>query len=186
MSPSRTEPDRLLWVDLETSALEPGELHQIASVVTDKNGDRLGPVLNARIKLEFPDLADPAALAIGGYQPDGRFDAPESVCEYLNAHMRTAYFAGHNAHFDYGFTKQFLAQYQGCGADDDLVKASPHHLCCTASLAMPLWVKGTVPNVSLKTLCDHFGISFRRTGFTHDALDDIEATIQLYKKLIAL
>jgi len=88
------------------------------------------------------------------------------------------YLCGQNVHFDYGFLLE-LWKSQG----DDYLGSFIHHnkidlIALTA--AMRLAGKIVIPNMKLATLCEYFGLPAQ----THDAMDDIRRTREIFVSMI--
>lgn len=90
------------------------------------------------------------------------------------------YLMGQNVQFDYGFLLE-LWKRQG---DDYLGSFIHYHkidliaLTCTFKLAGAF--QKPLPNMKLASLCDYFGL----TAQTHDSLDDIKKTREIFIKMV--
>lgn len=105
----------------------------------------------------------------------------ESFVAWVNGHASKGKVAlgGHNvANFDVPHLKREInlltkAGWAGMKVD--------HHLVDTCILAYPLKQAGKVKSCSLKALVDYFGIV---NADAHDAMADVQATLELHNKLM--
>ena len=58
-----------------------------------------------------------------------------------------------------------------------------HHPADTVALAFPLKYRGKIERVNLSALCAHFGIELKGA---HDAVNDVRATAEVLRHLLAL
>jgi DNA polymerase III epsilon subunit-like protein len=188
-------PERLVFVDLETTGLEPWRpVMQIAAVAVARN---LAELESFEAKIKFPKRwADPAALRKVHYSPAlWRRDAKparlvaESFAAFLTRHatvdmisangmpFRVAQVVAHNAAFDGAFLRNWF---------DRLGLFFPGHfrMLCTVQRAIWLFQEDlslTPPeDYKLGTLCQYFGVRLPPEE-AHDALNDVRATVKLYR-----
>lgn len=123
------------------------------------------------------------AAEVNGHTPEGwaeRGAKPLQAADlielnlFLN-HHRPDYWGGANTQFDIGFTKATFhrarhAMYDMC-----------HRQLDVQSLAMPLQLAGLIKGVSLKALCEFFGVVQHGA---HTAQGDVESTIAVFEKLV--
>lgn len=186
---------KLLFLDCETAGLDPkrNPAIQFSGIIE----------IDGKVVKEFdyklrPDMSKPnniiddKALEINKITREQLLDPdrlePISVYKKLKSKFLThidrydksdkMYLVGQNVHFDYGFLLE-LWKSQG----DDYLGSFIHHnkidlIALTA--AMRLAGKITVPNMKLATLCDYFGLPAQ----THDAMDDIRLTREIFNRMI--
>lgn len=189
--------ERLVFVDLETAGLEPWRpIIQIAAIVVDA---RLKELERFEAKLQFHyKFADPASLRKASYSavrwkqeaiPSGegmnRFSdllRRHSTVDQTSANGRpfqVAQLVAHNGTFDGGFLKAWFERFR------KFLPASPR-VFCTLQRAVWLFHENKSltppPDFKLQTLCHYFGVTLR-SGDAHEALNDVEATVKLYRAM---
>lgn len=194
----RMIPERLVFIDLETTGLEPWRpVMQVAAVAVARN---LAELEHFEAKVQFPKKwADPAALRNVHYSPTiWRREArparqvAQELAAFLTRHAtvdmvsadgnpyRVAQIVAHNAAFDGAFLRNWF---------DRLGLFFPGHfrMLCTVQRAVWLFQEDTTltppTDFKLGTLCEYFGIRLRPED-AHDALNDVRATVKLYRAMI--
>jgi len=109
--------DQFVWVDTETSGLEPARhrVVEIAVVVTDSELNDI-EVYETKIKLSAQDRvwAEPKALEVNGYTDEEWATAPENsrdIWRRVHEMTRQRNFAGQNPVFDDGFVRAELGRW---------------------------------------------------------------------------
>lgn len=191
-------PERLVFIDLETTGLEPWRpVMQVAAVAVARN---LAELESFEAKVQFPKKwADPAALRKVHYSPAiWRREArparqvAQELAAFLTRHAtvdmvsadgnpyRVAQIVAHNAAFDGAFLRNWF---------DRLGLFFPGHfrMLCTVQRAIWLFQEDTSltppDDFKLATLCQYFGVRLRPEE-AHDALNDVRATVKLYRAMI--
>lgn len=191
-------PERLVFIDLETTGLEPWRpVMQVAAVAVARN---LAELESFEAKVKFPKRwADPKALRKVHYHPsiwrrDARTarEAAEALAAFMRRHAtvdmvsadgtpyRVAQVVAHNATFDGAFLRNWF---------DRLGLFFPGHfrMLCTMQRAIWLFQEDTTltppDDFKLGTLCQYFGISLPPEK-AHDALNDVRATVKLYRAMV--
>ena len=189
--------ERLVFVDLETGGLETWRpIIQLAAIVIGSDGRELD---SYEAKLRFKEsVADPRSLKKNHYSKERWLQEAQSAAvvaeafsQLLMRHatidqstaegrvFQVAQLVAHNAAFDGEFLKAWYARMRL------FLPASPRVLC-TVQRAM--WAfhedKSLTPPTDYKlgTLCRYFGVSLP-VAEAHDALNDVRATVALYRKL---
>ncbi len=132
--------------------------------------------LSLKVRPERLDLADPAALAVNGYDAALWGDAVslELALAKLSELLRGAVLAGHNVGFDWSFLCRAFNR-----VDLPLPELDYHRLD-TASLAWLLVACGESRSVSLDAVTQALGLARPRP---HRALDDALAALAVARKL---
>jgi DNA polymerase III epsilon subunit-like protein len=163
----------LVFLDLETTGLDPN-IHEIIEIaIVNLNGDVL---INSKLKPLHIERAQPEALYINGYSEEKWADAPllSEMADQIASCLKDKIVAGHNVSFDLSFVKSSLSS-----VDKELLSGIGYHKVDTATLAFA--VLKNVESLSLMPLCQLAGIEIAQA---HRALDDIQATRKLYIKLM--
>lgn len=167
-------------LDTETTGLNPyrHDLLEVAAIRVSGDLREVRGEFERKILPRRPWTADPEALAINGYTPQGwasaipLWQAMDSLADFVAGCV----FAGHCVAFDLGFVRAACADLRIplCEAD--------HHAIDTAALAYPLLISGAIPNLKLATLTAHLGIA---NPSAHSAMSDARATLELARCLCA-
>lgn len=190
-------PERLVFVDLETAGLEPWRpVMQIAAVAVNRD---LKEVEYFEAKVRFSHLkADPVSLRKVKYDPaqwarEGRTarQAAEEFAAFLKRHAtvsmanpsggryHVAQLVAHNASFDFAFLRYWF---------DKLGLFLPGHYRMLCTLQRAIWLFQEEPtrrppaDFKLGTLCRYFGVRLT-VAEAHDALNDVRATVKLYRAM---
>lgn len=190
-------PERLVFVDLETAGLEPWRpVMQIAAVAVSRDLREL-EAFEAKIRFSH-SLADPKSLRKPSYEPRlwerqgvSAREAAEQFADFLRRHAtidmkspdgkryRVAQLVAHNATHDGGFLRHWF---------DRLGLFLPGHYRMLCTVQRAIWhfqespTQKLPPNFKLLTLCRFFGVPFRESD-AHDALNDVRATVALYRAM---
>lgn len=185
--------NKILWLDLETTGIssEKNGIIELAAMIMINN--KITGSFNAEInpksynkKIEIKK----EALKINGYtkkdfkhfgkSPDQFKYFTEWLDKYVNKYDKTDKFviSGYNSRFDIDFLRAWFEdndhKYYGSyfsNYDNDVF-----------AFIKKLWASGHISgteNLKLPTICEYFGIELD----AHNAIDDIEATIELDKIL---
>lgn len=178
----------LRFVDTETTGLDEN-VHEIIEIaIIDADGDVL---LDTKIKPEHLDRASPKALEINGYNEEEWKDAPlfeEVAPEIFKLLSEQCIIAGQNIKFDTGFILASLKRlYRNLGMTqeqvDEKIRKISYHSVDTATLAYEHLAPLGASSMSLWATEMALGISREKQ---HRALDDIEATRQVFFKLLRM
>lgn len=189
--------ERLVFVDLEPAGLEPWRpIIQLAAIAVDS---RLRELERFEAKLRFQTkYADPNSLRKASYSSERwRHEAQpaRSVMSHFTELLRrhatvaqpsangrvfpVAQLVAHNGAFDGAFLR---AWYDRAG---QFLPASPRVFC---TLQRAIWLfhedKSLTPppDFALRTLCHYFGVPLGAEE-AHDALNDVRATVDLYRAI---
>ena len=105
---------KLVFIDTETTGLDPTrhEIIEIAAIIVNEDGSK--QYWHKRIAPKHIATADPVALEINGYTPEGWADAP-LFCDMVNVigiMLNDAILVGHNVAFDIAFIER---AFKRCG-----------------------------------------------------------------------
>jgi DNA polymerase III epsilon subunit-like protein len=177
--PHKIKPANRLWIDTETTGLDPHkhEIIEVAVVTEVVLTDGSGSVVrgwSAKIAPERIEAADPKALQVNGYTPEAWAGAPtfsEIADELAELLASGSVVCGHNVGFDVAFIEAAFARI---GRKVRI----PYHKLDTVSLAYAAWNgSGTGPGLSLDKLRMHLGMSL---DGAHSALKDAEDARAVY------
>jgi len=169
----------LVFVDVETTGLE-ADYHEIIEVAATRVDPRTLAVkdeLEAKVRPEHPERAEPEALRKNGYTPELWADASTlgEVLDRLTPVLNGGMLAGHNVAFDRGFLEASYRRAERSYPDLD------YHLMDTVALAWPLVAAGLIEAPKLRLVCEHLGIS---NEGEHSAGTDVRRTIEVYRSLM--
>jgi len=177
---------RRLWVDTETTGLNPSEheVIEVAIVTETVHADGSGSIVggwSAKIAPERIEAADARALEVNGYTPEKWKDARpfnEIADELAKLLASGSIICGHNVGFDVGFIE---AAFTRIGRKVRI----PYHRLDTVTMAYAAWnATGTGPGLSLDKLRKHLAMP---TEGSHSALKDAEdARLVYYAALKAI
>lgn len=169
----------LAFVDCETTGLDPErhEIIEVAAARLDPRSLEIDAELDAKVKLEHPDRADPEALRHNGYTPERWADALPAgeVLARLTPVLDGCILAGHNVPFDRAFLRKTYSRTGRAFPDVD------YHVVDTASLTWPFVLAGLIDSLRLRVICEHLGISNQGE---HSAATDVRRTIEVYRRLM--
>ena len=191
--------ERIVFVDIETGGLN-AKKHAITQIAALAVDGALNVLEAFERKIQFGVLEgstaalnkqkyDPATWSQQGERAD---DVARQFASFLRRHAaiskiarngrpyRLAVLAGHNAvAFDLPFLREWYRR-------QDTFCPVAHHALCT--LERTKWYFAEHPQVTppdsyaLGYLCEYFGVEFPESD-RHDALADVRATLELYRRL---
>ena len=189
--------DNVIFVDLETSGLSP-EDHDIIQIAAKDilTGDRFNQLMNFKLSNASPEAlrinnydeekwAEEAVSQRKGYIDFREFLANHTGQERVNSKTGEKYavavLIGHNIDgFDMRFLKNWEARMKGL-----IGGRLPMDYACYDTLQLSRWLlPNKVTSYSLDSLVKYFGIDIERKS--HDAMNDVEANIQVAARLIDL
>ena len=189
--------ERLVFVDLETGGLEPWRpIIQIAAIAVDCN---LQELERFEAKIRFSKkFVDPKSLRKASYSAElwkeealPAATAMSQFTDLLRRHatvdqtsskrrvFQVAQLVAHNGVFDGGFLAAWYDRF------DEFLPASPRVFC---TLQRAIWLfqedksMTPPPDFSLGTLCHYFGVPLRPED-AHEAMNDVQATVELYRAM---
>jgi len=192
--------ERLVFVDIELAPVgRRRAILQIAAIAVSRSLVEQES-FEAKIRLDesriVPSIVPNRHFNIGQWRDEGR--SPKAVaCDFarfLSRHasatvrgadgrqLIVAQLVAHNAEFDGVFLREW---FEGLG----LFFPASYRIFCTLHRAM--WYfhedRSMLPprDFKLGTLCCHFGVPFN-TYKAHDALTDVRATVELYRRMTML
>jgi len=176
MPPVREKP--LIFLDVETSGLDPNIQEILEICLMDKDGNIL---LHSKVKPQNIETAHPKALKINGYNEKDWELAPSfrDLAPKIHELLKWAIAAGHNPGFDLGFIKAELKRADPTG-DLGYLKGIGYHLVDTVSLAYEQLSDCGLTGLSLITVCNFLGVELKNA---HSAVADTEAARQCYFKM---
>ena len=192
--------EEVVFLDLESAGLEfTRPIIQIAAVAVDST---LYELESIELKIRFDEsAADPVSLSKNKYDPDvwqreaiDSHEAATTFAQFLRRHATfdmfsrdgkpycIAQLAGHNAErFDGPFLHAWYRRQQ-------VFCPARYMTLCTKQKALWLFEEDrtlTPPrDFKLGTLCQYFNVRLRDAD-AHDALNDVRATVQLYRAMRA-
>lgn len=194
--------EKFLYLDCETGGLDPKKnpIIQLSGILEVPSKGILRE-FDLRLRPLPSDLVEDQALAVNGItkeeltdparlEPIEAYKALKSIfLTYVDRYDKKDkfYLIGQNVNFDYGFLLE-LWKRQG----DDYLGSFIHHnkidlIALTASFKLAGVIKDQpeigkpLPNMKLATLCKYFGL----TDQSHDSLDDIRKTRQIYLRMVS-
>ncbi len=181
------KPQVFAFIDTETTGLDylRHEIIEVAGIVvriTNPSDPSTYEVLHEfeyKIKPERISDADPVSLKINHYDPSQWTEAltRTQAMKLVNEKTEGAVMVAHNVAFDSAFMDKAFK-------DSGLENKMHYHRLDTVSMAYALLRNNEdVDHLSLRALCNHFGIVQDKQ---HEALADVRATVELYKKLMQL
>lgn len=178
----------LAFVDLETTGTNPEkhEIIEIGCIVVEQvprvgRGPELKKIdeLDIKVQPEHMERAEPAALRVNGYnEADWLFATDlKTALETLAHKTRGCIIVGQNIAFDWAFLEK------GFEKTGILHQFHDYHMLDLVSLAYAKLYDD--PNYNqkfgLRFLCERFGVKNEKA---HSAMSDIQATLEVYKKLL--
>ena len=169
----------LVFLDLETTGLDPmaDDIIEVAAMRVDPISLSVEGCFETKVAPSPGVLVDPRAAELNGFRAEDWSEAPEcrNVLPLLARFIEGCLIVGHNPAFDWAFLS---TAFRRLGVRRPSVG---HHLIDTASLAWPVLRYGFVTSLSLRDLCDHYGIS---NAGAHHALEDVVRTYELFLRLL--
>jgi DNA polymerase III epsilon subunit-like protein len=170
----------LIWIDLETTGLDPVK-NDIIEICVYRlpylGATEVALAYYSKVQMERPSNASAEALRINGYTEERWSGAPvpRTVWHDPSLHriLRHGIMAGHNVSFDVGFLQETLKRH---GVDLRL----GYHKFDTVSLVIEQLPWLTRTSVSLSAVCVAMGIPITDA---HSAQGDISRTIQVANRL---
>ena len=189
--------ERLVFVDLETAGLETWRpIIQIAAIAVDSE---LNELERFEAKLMFQrKFVAPASLQKAAYSREtwkseaiASGEGLRRFSSLLRRHatvdqvasdgrpFRVAQLVAHNGTFDGDFLRAWFDRF------NEFLPASPRVFC---TLQRAMWLihedKSLTPppDFKLQTLCRYFGVRLHSKD-AHDALNDVQATVELYRAM---
>jgi len=169
---------RLVFLDVETSGLDP-QIHEVLEIcLMDKDGAVL---LHSKLKPQNIGNAEARALEINGYNTKDWELAPSfrDLAPKIHELLKWCIAVGHNPCFDLGFIKSELKRVDPKG-DLKYLKGIGYHMVDTASLAYEHLCDAGLDKLSLVNVCKFIGVELKDA---HTSLADTEACRQVYFKL---
>lgn len=179
---------RLAFIDLETTGTNPDihEIIEIGCIVAEQRprsgrGPEVVKVdeLDIKVRPEHIETADPTALRVNGYnEADWLFATDlKSALETLVQKTEGTIVVGQNISFDWGFLEK---GFEKTGLEHAF---HDYHMLDLVSLAFAKLYDDPDYNqkFGLRFLCERFGVKNEKA---HTALADIQATFEVYKKLL--
>jgi len=165
---------RLVFLDVETSGLDP-QIHEVLEIcLMDKDGNVL---LHSKIKPQNIGNAEARALEINGYNEADWADAPSfaDLAPEIYKLLKWVIAVGHNPGFDLNFIKSELSR-----VNPEMLKGIGYHMVDTATLAYEHLCDAGLDKLSLVNVCKFIGVELKDA---HTSLADTEACRQVYFKL---
>ncbi len=193
--------DVVVFVDIETDRLDPGQANPIQIAMISLNRETLGEIEDFEVKIKLRGDPDQSALERNCYDEGvwareavSHRSARELVARFLDKHatwtrvslgkgrrQTWTELAGHNiAEYDGPILKRWLGYDQQRRNPAIWTTSTIDTMHWARSMELALnerWVEG----FSLGALCKKFDIHFE--GEEHDALADVRVTVELARKL---
>lgn len=167
-----------VWVDTETTGLDETKHEIIDIAIIRVTPDGSESVFNSKIRMDFPENAEPRALEINGYTQAAWEGAPSAQEVFQSIHDRgllaNCILAGHNVSFDARFIN---ATFKRLGFTFEV----DYHLYDTVTLALA-YLKTWVSSVSLEPVCVALGIPVNNH---HTALADARMAMAVERALLS-
>lgn len=166
----------LCFIDVETTGLDPytHELIEVAAIRASWSSLRPLRVATRKVQPMRIESADPRALEVNGYAPEGWADAVslEDALRVLAPLMEGAALAGHNVGFDVAFLERAYAE---TGLP---LPAVDYHRLDTSSLSWLFAAEGE--SLSLAATCRRLGIE---QSNAHRALADAWSSLEVARRV---
>lgn len=179
----------LAFIDVETTGLDP-ERHEIIEIgcIVVKQIPQSGgkgcaievvDEFETKVKPEHIETAEPEALRINGYNSgDWLFAADlKQAMKTLSELTDGANMIGQNVFFDWQFIDR---AFKTTGVPN---KMHYHRIDLMSMAFAKCYHEERLQRFNLGALCDYFGV---KNDAAHTALADIRATVEVYKKLLAI
>lgn len=169
----------LLFIDLEMTGLDPTvhEIIEVGALVVDGRTLEVKQEYEAKVKPEHIETADPEALKINGYKAENWTGAKQisEVLGDLNNLAPGALVVGWNMSVDWSFLE---SAHKKTGVK----RTFDYHTIDILPLAWEYALKHSeIKEIKLSEFCKHFKIE---RGEKHQAMADIKATYQVFRKLV--
>jgi DNA polymerase-3 subunit epsilon len=170
---------RKVFVDLETSGLDPNH-HEILEVALIKDN---GETYLTKITPQHPERFSEEALKVNGYSPDAWANANSlptalsQIKEFLKEKDVSILLVAHNAKFDYGFLEAVYKQ-------NNIKQPFSYHTIDTVTLALEHLVPLGLDKLSLKDVCRF--LSIEPEPDVHSALNGAKKCQEVYDKITNL
>lgn len=174
-------------IDVETTGFFPDyhEVIEIGCAIVER--DEVDPSkltiieeIDMKVKMDFPERADPGALRVNGYDESAWIFAytQAQAFEELAKKTKGCIFVAHNVAFDWGFIE---ASFRRLNMEHNF----HFHKIDTLSIAFAKFhgKDEDLKHLSLRALCEYFGIVNEKA---HSAMPDVRATVQILGKLLAM
>jgi DNA polymerase III epsilon subunit-like protein len=165
-------------VDTETTGLSPidHEIIEIAAIIYDPRKDKIIKEWSRKAAPRNIKTANEIALNMNGYNeaPETyKDDIKDVISEYYKI-TKGCIVAGQNIQFDINFIEKYYKEFSIGG------EFHRHRRLEVSSMVWPVIVDSELENISLKTLCEHFGVSNENA---HRALADCHRVLEIYRCL---
>lgn len=175
-----------LWLDGETTGLDPleNDIIQLACIPVI-GGVQMSKTFNQYCQPINWSAIDPGALRVNGITESQlkTFQTPHVMVNNLISYAKQFNCKFTIAGFNVGFDKDFIAAlFKKVGKEDIFFELFTGDLRDTYKRAKALKKQLPTENLKLETLANHFNISIK----AHDALSDIQATIEVDKILSSM
>ena len=179
---------KLLWVDTETTGLDPvlNDIISLCCIIQNENN-----IIEDKIYLEMCPYSminiDNEALNINGYTYDMMFSFQKSkqafnkLLNFLDRHKEEKYImAGYNVSFDFNMIYSFFNKSKS----NQFSNYFDYHKFDIYSLVMHLKLNNKIKSnkLGLRHVCKEFGIFFDN----HNAEQDTKACMELYNVITPL
>lgn len=169
----------LAFVDCETTGLSPidHEIIEIAAIIYDPREDKILQEWSKKAAPRNIKTANKIALDMNGYNeaPDTYKGDIKDVMSEFHRIISGCMIVGQNIQFDINFIQKYYKEFSIDGG------IHRHRRLEISSMVWPAVIKSDLDNISLKTLCEHFGVSNKNA---HKALVDCYRVLELYKCMI--
>lgn len=169
----------LAFIDLETTGLDPSRHEILEIAVVRVDGLTLEELdhVTLRVRPDRIENADPFALHVNGYSPDGWKDAVRLRDALLRIRplLEGAVLAGHNVGFDRSFLDVAWRWASVKPPEMD------HHVFDTGTLAWVLVTMNASESLSLGPVCEALDIPHDEP---HRALQDARASLEVARRLM--
>lgn len=175
----------LLWIDTETTGLGSNAAVIEIAAIAYIDGERKHH-FQSYIRPHDGATLDPEAFKINKIDINKIWDFPNAknvirdFLDYIDSFECIFSLAGHNSSFD--ISKLFKLMCRNGEYGSYLNRFNPNNIC-TFKISKELFKnkRNKPEGFSLKKLCKHYNIELTNA---HSALPDIQATIDLYEKLL--
>lgn len=175
--------NNLLFLDVETTGFDSikHEIIEIGAVLVKQENGSFDVIheIDIKVKPERIETAEAEALRVNGYD-EGAWIFASTLTEamtQLSLESKDAIMVAHNISFDSAFIDN---AFRSTGVENSMAFLRLD----TMSIAFAkLYNKTDIDRLSLKKLCEYFGIQNERA---HSALSDARATFLVYKELMKI